>query len=55
MQQKLISYFLSQEAGASENNIEKKPQKPRPILIYIYIYLYIYTYIYIIIKTEIGS
>ena len=24
--------LLSQEAGTSENNIEKEPQKPRPIL-----------------------
>ena len=28
MQQKLFQYFLSQEAGASGNNIEKEPQKP---------------------------
>ena len=34
---------LSQESGASGNNIEKEPQKSRPKLNeYIYIYIYIY-------------
>ena len=32
MQQKLFQFFLSQEAGPSWNNIEKKPQKQRPKL-----------------------
>ena len=27
MQQKLFQFFLPQEAGAFENNIEKEPQK----------------------------
>ena len=27
-----LKMFLSQEAGASGNNIEKEPQKPLPIL-----------------------
>ena len=34
MQQKNISFFLSQEAGISGNNIEKELQKPRPKDIY---------------------
>ena len=32
MQQKLFKIFLTQETGASGNNIEKEPQKSRPIL-----------------------
>ena len=32
MQQKLFNFFLPQEAGASRNDIEKKPQKPHPKL-----------------------
>ena len=32
MQQKLFNFFLPQEAGASRNEIEKKPQKPHPKL-----------------------
>ena len=32
MQQKLFKIFLSQEAGAFGNNIEKEPPKPRPKL-----------------------
>ena len=32
MQQKIFKIFSSQEAGASGNNIEKEPQKPRPKL-----------------------
>ena len=32
MQQKLFQIFLSQEAGGSGNNIERKSQKPRPKL-----------------------
>ena len=32
MQQKLFNFFLAQEAGASRNEIEKKPQKPHPKL-----------------------
>ena len=32
MQQKLFNFFLTQEAGASRNDIEKKPQKPHPKL-----------------------
>ena len=32
MQQKLVQFFLQQEAGAFGNNIEKEPQKPRPKL-----------------------
>ena len=37
MQQKLFQFFLSQEDGAFENNIEKKPQKPRQKLKNVYI------------------
>ena len=32
MQKQLFQFFLPQEAGAFENNIEKEPQKPRPKL-----------------------
>ena len=32
MQQKLFKIFLTQETGASGNNVEKEPQKSRPIL-----------------------
>ena len=43
MHQKLLKLFLSQEVQASENNIEKEPEKPRPKLnIYIYILYSIY-------------
>ena len=32
MQQKLFKFFLPQETGAFQNNIEKKLEKPRPKL-----------------------
>ena len=32
MQRNYFKFFLAQEAGASGNNIEKKPQKPCPRL-----------------------
>ena len=32
MQKKLFQIFLSQEAGAFGNNLEKEPQKPPPKL-----------------------
>ena len=32
MHQKVFQNFLSQKAGASRNNIEKKTQKPHPNL-----------------------
>ena len=30
MLQKLVQFFLPEEAGAFGNNIEQEPQKPRP-------------------------
>ena len=32
MEEKLVQFFLPQEAGAFGNNIEKEPQKLRPKL-----------------------
>ena len=37
MQQKLVQFFLQQEAEAFGNNIEKEPQKPRPKLKNMYV------------------
>ena len=46
MQKQLFQFFLPQEAGAFENNIEKEPQKPRPKL---------KKYVYYIFTENIGS